>query len=41
MIDAGDTRVALLSYTAVSNGQAVPHPWSVSWASGPRASSMT
>jgi len=26
-------RVALLSYTAVSNGQAVPHPWSVNWAS--------
>lgn len=26
-------RVALLSYTAVSNGQAVPHPWTVNWAS--------
>jgi poly-gamma-glutamate capsule biosynthesis protein CapA/YwtB (metallophosphatase superfamily) len=26
-------RVALLSYTAVSNGQALPHPWSVNWAS--------
>jgi poly-gamma-glutamate synthesis protein (capsule biosynthesis protein) len=26
-------RVAFLSYTAVSNGQAVPHPWSVNWAS--------
>jgi poly-gamma-glutamate capsule biosynthesis protein CapA/YwtB (metallophosphatase superfamily) len=25
--------VAFLSYTAVSNGQAVPHPWTVSWAS--------
>ena len=25
--------VAFLSYTAVSNGQAVPHPWSVNWAS--------
>ena len=25
-------RVALLSYTAVSNGQAVPHPWSLNWA---------
>jgi len=36
VIDAGDTRVALLSYTAVSNGQAVPHPWSVNWASAPR-----
>ena len=26
-------RVAFLSYTAVTNGQAVPHPWSVNWAS--------
>jgi hypothetical protein len=26
-------RLALLSYTAVSNGQAVPHPWTVNWAS--------
>jgi hypothetical protein len=26
-------RVAFLSYTAVSNGQAVPHPWSLNWAS--------
>jgi Bacterial capsule synthesis protein PGA_cap len=25
-------RVAFLSYTAVSNGQAVPHPWSLNWA---------
>ena len=25
--------MAFLSYTAVSNGQAVPHPWSVNWAS--------
>jgi poly-gamma-glutamate capsule biosynthesis protein CapA/YwtB (metallophosphatase superfamily) len=24
--------VALLSFTAVSNGQAVPHPWSMNWA---------
>lgn len=24
--------VAFLSYTAVTNGQAVPHPWSVNWA---------
>jgi poly-gamma-glutamate synthesis protein (capsule biosynthesis protein) len=29
-------RVALLSYTAVSNGQRVPHPWTVNWAR-PRA----
>jgi poly-gamma-glutamate synthesis protein (capsule biosynthesis protein) len=26
--------VAFLSYTAVTNGQAVPHPWSYNWASG-------
>ena len=26
-------RVAFLSYTAVSNGQAVPHAWSLNWAS--------
>jgi hypothetical protein len=26
-------RVAFLSYTAVSNGQAVPHPWTLNWAS--------
>jgi poly-gamma-glutamate capsule biosynthesis protein CapA/YwtB (metallophosphatase superfamily) len=29
-------RIAFLSYTAVSNGQAVPHPWSVAWASASR-----
>jgi poly-gamma-glutamate synthesis protein (capsule biosynthesis protein) len=33
MIRVEGVRVALLSYTAVSNGQAVPHPWSVNWAS--------
>jgi poly-gamma-glutamate synthesis protein (capsule biosynthesis protein) len=33
LIRAKGIRVALLSYTAVSNGQAVPHPWSVNWAS--------
>jgi poly-gamma-glutamate capsule biosynthesis protein CapA/YwtB (metallophosphatase superfamily) len=25
-------RIAFLAYTAVSNGQLVPHPWSVAWA---------
>jgi poly-gamma-glutamate capsule biosynthesis protein CapA/YwtB (metallophosphatase superfamily) len=25
-------RIAFLAYTAVSNGQVVPHPWSVAWA---------
>jgi Bacterial capsule synthesis protein PGA_cap len=33
MIRVKGVRVAFLSYTAVSNGQAVPHPWSVNWAS--------
>jgi poly-gamma-glutamate synthesis protein (capsule biosynthesis protein) len=33
MLQAKGVRVALLSYTAVSNGQAVPHPWTVNWAS--------
>jgi poly-gamma-glutamate synthesis protein (capsule biosynthesis protein) len=33
MLTVKGVRVALLSYTAVSNGQAVPYPWSVNWAS--------
>jgi len=33
MVRVKGVRVAFLSYTAVSNGQAVPHPWSVNWAS--------
>lgn len=33
MLRVKGVRVAFLSYTAVSNGQAVPHPWSVNWAS--------
>ena len=33
MIRVKGVRVAFLSYTAVSNGQAVPHPWSVNRAS--------
>ncbi len=33
MLRARGVRVAFLSYTAVSNGQAVPHPWTVNWAS--------
>jgi len=33
MLGANGVRVAFLSYTAVTNGQAVPHPWSVNWAS--------
>jgi Bacterial capsule synthesis protein PGA_cap len=35
ILEAGGARVAFLSYTAVSNGQLVPHPWSLNWA-GPR-----
>jgi poly-gamma-glutamate synthesis protein (capsule biosynthesis protein) len=33
MLRVKGVRVAFLSYTAVTNGQAVPHPWSVNWAS--------
>ncbi|HMJ96044.1 MAG TPA: CapA family protein [Thermoleophilaceae bacterium] len=33
MLSAKGVRVAFLSYTAISNGQAVPHPWSFNWAS--------
>jgi Bacterial capsule synthesis protein PGA_cap len=33
MMRVKGVRVAFLSYTAVTNGQAVPHPWSVNWAS--------
>jgi poly-gamma-glutamate synthesis protein (capsule biosynthesis protein) len=32
ILDVKRTRVAFLSYTAVSNGQPVPHRWSVNWA---------
>ena len=33
MLRVKGVRVAFLSYTAVTNGQAIPHPWSVNWAS--------
>ena len=33
MLSAKGIRVAFLSFTAVSNGQAVPHGWSYNWAS--------
>jgi Bacterial capsule synthesis protein PGA_cap len=33
MLRRKGVRVAFLSYTAVSNGQPVPHPWTVNWAS--------
>jgi poly-gamma-glutamate capsule biosynthesis protein CapA/YwtB (metallophosphatase superfamily) len=32
ILDVRGVKLALLSYSAVSNGQRVPHPWSVSWA---------
>ena len=32
MMRVKGVRVAFLSYTAVSNVQAVPHPWSLNWA---------
>jgi hypothetical protein len=32
MLRVKGVRVAFLSYTAVTNGQAVPHPWSLNWA---------
>jgi Bacterial capsule synthesis protein PGA_cap len=33
IVEVGGARVALLSYTGISNGQAVPNPWSVNWLS--------
>jgi poly-gamma-glutamate capsule biosynthesis protein CapA/YwtB (metallophosphatase superfamily) len=36
ILDVKGVKVALLSYTAVSNGQAVPHRWSVAWADAGR-----
>lgn len=36
MLRAKGVRVALLAYTQVSNGQALPHPWSLNVASAPK-----
>jgi poly-gamma-glutamate capsule biosynthesis protein CapA/YwtB (metallophosphatase superfamily) len=33
MLRAKGVRIAFLSYSAVTNGQTVPHPWSLNWAS--------
>jgi poly-gamma-glutamate capsule biosynthesis protein CapA/YwtB (metallophosphatase superfamily) len=33
MLRVNGVRIAFLSYTAVTNGQAVPHAWSLNWAS--------
>jgi len=33
VLDVKGVEVAFLAYTGISNGQAVPHPWSVSWES--------
>jgi poly-gamma-glutamate capsule biosynthesis protein CapA/YwtB (metallophosphatase superfamily) len=32
-LDVEGIKVAFLAYTSISNGQGVPHPWSVSWES--------
>jgi Bacterial capsule synthesis protein PGA_cap len=32
MLDVGGLKIAFLAYTSISNGQLVPHPWSVNWA---------
>jgi hypothetical protein len=36
ILDVKGVKVGFLSYTAVTNGQAVPHPWSMKWASAGR-----
>ena len=36
ILEAKGIKVAFLSFTAVSNGQAVPHPWSFNWAGAGR-----
>jgi poly-gamma-glutamate capsule biosynthesis protein CapA/YwtB (metallophosphatase superfamily) len=36
IVDVKGVKVALLAFTAVSNGQAVPHAWSYNWASAGR-----
>lgn len=36
LLEARGIRVAFLAYTAVSNGQVLPHPWSVNRASAPK-----
>jgi poly-gamma-glutamate synthesis protein (capsule biosynthesis protein) len=36
ILEAKGVKVAFLSFTAVSNGQAVPHPWTFNWATGAR-----
>jgi Bacterial capsule synthesis protein PGA_cap len=36
IVEVKGTQIAFLSYTAVTNGQIVPHPWSVNWATAGR-----
>ncbi len=36
ILETHGVKVAFLSFTAVSNGQAVPHPWSFNWAQAGR-----
>jgi hypothetical protein len=33
MVDVKGLKIALLAYTSISNGQLVPHPWSLAWES--------
>jgi hypothetical protein len=32
MLEVNGLKIAFLAYTSISNGQLVPHPWSVNWA---------
>ena len=32
IVDVNGVKIAFLAYTSISNGQLVPHPWSVNWA---------
>jgi Bacterial capsule synthesis protein PGA_cap len=36
IVDVKGVKVAFLSYTAISNGQIVPHPWNLNWATPKR-----
>ncbi len=36
VVDVKGVKVAFLAYTAISNGQAVPNPWNLNWATAKR-----
>ena len=36
IVEVHGVRIAFLAYTAISNGQLVPHPWSINWAGADR-----